>query len=229
MGRAGWKHTSRRAATPAEFAALALFGLSSEASATTVLDTRGTCVPYSNGCGPYYAIYNVNPSQSVAVSFTLGAAATITSVEAYIFQTGLITGTSVTLGIMTNNASNVPSGSFISGGSSTVTPGTGPADLTSLNWSLAAGTYWLAAIANSPGSLAWESVLFPPLTPWALGNDTGSAWNNAGTQTEPIALIQTGTPVVPLPGALPLFATGLGALGLLGWRRKKKPPDPISI
>jgi hypothetical protein len=28
--------------------------------------------------------------------------------------------------------------------------------------------------------------------------------------------------VVPLPGALPLFATGLGALGLLGWRRKRK-------
>jgi hypothetical protein len=29
-------------------------------------------------------------------------------------------------------------------------------------------------------------------------------------------------PAVPLPAALPLFATGLGALGLLGWRRKRK-------
>ena len=27
---------------------------------------------------------------------------------------------------------------------------------------------------------------------------------------------------VPLPAALPLFATGLGALGLIGWRRKRK-------
>jgi hypothetical protein len=27
---------------------------------------------------------------------------------------------------------------------------------------------------------------------------------------------------VPLPAALPLFATGLGVIGLLGWRRKRK-------
>ncbi len=30
------------------------------------------------------------------------------------------------------------------------------------------------------------------------------------------------TTATPLPAALPLFATGLGALGLLGWRRKRK-------
>ncbi len=31
-----------------------------------------------------------------------------------------------------------------------------------------------------------------------------------------------GPSAIPIPDALPLFATGLGALGLLGWRRKKK-------
>ena len=31
-----------------------------------------------------------------------------------------------------------------------------------------------------------------------------------------------GTGATPLPAALPLFASGLGALGLLGWRRKRK-------
>jgi hypothetical protein len=37
-----------------------------------------------------------------------------------------------------------------------------------------------------------------------------------------ISLTGTGIAATPLPAALPLFATGLGALGLLGWRRKRK-------
>jgi hypothetical protein len=32
----------------------------------------------------------------------------------------------------------------------------------------------------------------------------------------------TSAGTVPIPAALPLFATGLGGLGLLGWRRKRK-------
>jgi hypothetical protein len=35
--------------------------------------------------------------------------------------------------------------------------------------------------------------------------------------------------VTPLPAALPLFATGLGVLGLLGWRRKRKAQVAASI
>ena len=33
----------------------------------------------------------------------------------------------------------------------------------------------------------------------------------------------------PLPAALPLFATGLGALGLLGWRRKRKAAATLAV
>src|SRR5262249_38261040 len=36
------------------------------------------------------------------------------------------------------------------------------------------------------------------------------------------AMASADDPVAPIPTALPLFATGLGALGLLGWRRKRK-------
>jgi hypothetical protein len=38
-----------------------------------------------------------------------------------------------------------------------------------------------------------------------------------------LVVTETGSvAAVPLPAAFPLFATGLGALGLLGWRRKRK-------
>jgi len=40
---------------------------------------------------------------------------------------------------------------------------------------------------------------------------------NAATDAIPISGMG-----VPLPAALPLFGTGLGALGLLGWRKKRK-------
>ena len=43
-------------------------------------------------------------------------------------------------------------------------------------------------------------------------------WGFSGGSTDTV-LTPAATPV---PAALPLFATGLGALGLLGWRRKKK-------
>jgi hypothetical protein len=36
----------------------------------------------------------------------------------------------------------------------------------------------------------------------------------------------TAVSATPLPAALPLFATGLGAMGLFGWRRKRKSSAP---
>ena len=48
-----------------------------------------------------------------------------------------------------------------------------------------------------------------------------------GVNFDTITNTATFSPVsqVPLPASLPLLATGLGALGLLGWRRKKKAID----
>jgi hypothetical protein len=48
--------------------------------------------------------------------------------------------------------------------------------------------------------------------------------NNSGAGEQPITnLIGTAeVSTTPLPAALPLFVTGLGAMGLLGWRRKRK-------
>jgi hypothetical protein len=44
-------------------------------------------------------------------------------------------------------------------------------------------------------------------------------YHEPGAIDTPIAFSAT---LTPLPAALPLFATGLGAVGLLGWRRKRK-------
>jgi len=59
------------------------------------------------------------------------------------------------------------------------------------------------------------------------GNYTGSnavyaaGYSETGTDSVWFAQVQNVSPT-PLPAALPLLAGGLGALGLLGWRRKRK-------
>ena len=77
------------------------------------------------------------------------------------------------------------------------------------------------------------------LSGWLWRNGAGSTWSfsSLDTQSNTTTFLSVNTyygdlgawivsdaPLAqtPLPAALPLFATGLGALGLLGWRRKKK-------
>ncbi len=45
-----------------------------------------------------------------------------------------------------------------------------------------------------------------------------------GVRDYSFALFEKSTAVVPLPAALPLFAGGLGLLGVLGWRRRQAGP-----
>ena len=57
------------------------------------------------------------------------------------------------------------------------------------------------------------------LTTLTINNLTGGF--NGGIYLDDVSVDPVNA-VVPLPAALPLFATGLGALALLGWRRKRK-------
>jgi uncharacterized protein (TIGR03118 family) len=78
------------------------------------------------------------------------------------------------------------------------------------------GTIPIDLGGNSPGGL-WALV-------FGIGGNNGSPntlYFTDGINSESAGLFGAIDPV-PLPAALPLFATGLRALGLLGWRRKRK-------
>jgi hypothetical protein len=47
-------------------------------------------------------------------------------------------------------------------------------------------------------------------------------WGTAADQSFTLEIAEPSVTPVPLPATLPLLATGLGALGLLGWRRERK-------
>jgi hypothetical protein len=63
--------------------------------------------------------------------------------------------------------------------------------------------------------LTFVSLFLPGATNFTDVTDINNAGQIVGVAYGPFP------PAVPLPTTLPLFATGLGFLALLGWRRKR--------
>ena len=80
--------------------------------------------------------------------------------------------------------------------------------------------------ASSVASTLTFALAFPATFANALGSDLDTytlMGNTAGVDGRMrLTLGFESSTVVPIPATLPLFASGLGALGLLGWRRKRK-------
>jgi hypothetical protein len=96
-------------------------------------------------------------------------------------------------------------------------------DMELLSWNGSAATL-LASIQipfSSGPSLTY--TLYSGSDPiLAAGNYIISTFLAVGNVTDPNFQVNFALSQTPLPAALPLFASGLGAIGLLGWRKKRK-------
>jgi hypothetical protein len=78
-------------------------------------------------------------------------------------------------------------------------------------------------IATLSGSFVSATDLIPLIPPQgATFVPEGIPFFFSNTNITASAVSDVDSSVVPLPAALPLFASGLVGLGLLGWRRKRK-------
>ena len=72
-----------------------------------------------------------------------------------------------------------------------------------------------SGIASLTGFAPTEGTFFTAISALAGPQPFAFYWGHPPPVSAPVI-------ANPIPGTLPLFVTGLGALGLLGWRRKKK-------
>lgn len=95
------------------------------------------------------------------------------------------------------------------------------------------GLDYPSSYAPTPGVPWGNEVILTISNDSNFGHNVGDSYSTflgAQSASNSVAGIwtQENVAATPLPAALPLFATGLGALGLLGWRRKKKAAAPAA-
>lgn len=152
---------------------------------------------------------------NLAVQFTASTRVTIDSVLAAItWSSGTPT---MSLGVM-SNLNNLPSDTFLY--QAVLNQPSANVLLSGLNWSLDAGTYWLAAIPD-PGFFGSWAANFSPVTPTlfaSTSSDFGLPKHWAPAATPLAARITT---AVPEPETYAMILAGLGMIGFVARRRAK--------
>ena len=111
-------------------------------------------------------------------------------------------------------------GSGTSYGQATVN---GPSGISMPDFSVSLSLAAVAAISAAANSADSRFVIGGTILTLAnLGNVTEALFVTSSALPAAALTIETSPSAVPLPAALPLFATGLAGLGLLGWRRKRR-------
>jgi hypothetical protein len=105
--------------------------------------------------------------------------------------------------------------SFLAGCSPTYNQGCSQQQLLNTSVSLTEGTEYLVTMATTAGVVYAYDTADASVDPYFTVPAGYTIDLSPGIGNLPLT-------ATPLPAALPLFATGLGALGLFGWRRKRK-------
>ena len=111
-------------------------------------------------------------------------------------------------------------GSFGSGGQTNADPVLGPVVGITKYPGFYGSLYVPAGYLS--GDVLVSNAIYSNATYSSLGVTPGTYIWTWGPGADQSFTLEIGSTPTPLPAALPLFATGLGVMGLLGWRRKRK-------